>query len=97
LPDSEYHAQRVELAAGEYLVLCSDGVTEAQNRAGELFDDARLRGAVLRADGTARQVVDTIHEAVRGFIGDERPNDDLSIIVLRRTGTTAEPPGRVTA
>lgn len=86
LPDTEYTEQHVSLEPGDYLVVCSDGVAEAQNMAGDPFDDERLRATVNAARGCdARTMLEAIHQAVVEFIGSQRPSDDLSIIVLRRT------------
>jgi sigma-B regulation protein RsbU (phosphoserine phosphatase) len=87
LPDAAYSEQRCIVDPGDYLVLCSDGVTEAQDKKGEPFDADRLREAVQTVRGCdARTMVEALHQAVGDFIGDRHPGDDLSIIVLRRTG-----------
>ncbi len=85
LPDAEFQEQTVNVAPGETLVAYSDGLTEALNVSGEFFGDDRLmnlfpgfRGA--SAEGLGKGLV----AAVDAFAGEERPSDDLSLVVLRR-------------
>lgn len=86
IPGSAYDEQIVDLAPGDVMVVYSDGVTEATNAAGDFFGEERLR-SLLPGCGN-RPAPDTgqaILAAVRAFIGDARPYDDSSVIVLRRT------------
>jgi serine phosphatase RsbU (regulator of sigma subunit) len=74
------------LAPGDTLVLYSDGITEATNVAGDEYGMERLRRIVLAnvsgpAEGLARNVLDD----VASFLLGEKPHDDQSLLVLRRT------------
>jgi serine phosphatase RsbU (regulator of sigma subunit) len=74
------------LAPGESIYVFTDGVTEAANAEGELFDEARLE-AVLRAGAgcsTAADIVKSVSEAVRGFVGPAVPSDDITMLAVRR-------------
>ena len=78
--------KRGRLRAGDSLVLYSDGITEASNALGEEYGPTRLRQAVteaaaMPAEAAARHI---LHSAT-GFVGGEKPHDDQSILVLRRT------------
>jgi len=85
IPGAVYEAQTAELAPGDLLVVYSDGVTEATNEAGDFFGDDRLRRLLAGlGGGTAAAAGQAILAAVREFIGDARPYDDLSVVVLRR-------------
>lgn len=88
LPDAIFSEQRVELADGDVLLVYSDGVTEAMNGDDAFFGDERLRARVpalarMAAEGIGTGVV----AAVDAFVGDRRPHDDLSLVVLRRVST----------
>jgi sigma-B regulation protein RsbU (phosphoserine phosphatase) len=85
LPDAIFSEQRVDLADGDVLIVFSDGLTEAMNGNDEFFGDERLRACLpalarLAAQGIGTRVV----AAVDDFVGDARPHDDLSLVVLRR-------------
>ena len=78
------------LEPGDTLVLFSDGVTEAQNEAGEEFGDDRLL-AVLRAAATApaSDVVTRVFDAIDAFAGHAPQFDDITMFVVRRVAAVA--------
>src|SRR5947209_5985650 len=85
-PDAVYATGRTSLAPGESIYVFTDGVTEAADQQGELFAEARLE-AVLRAAGgcsTAAEIVTSVAEAVRGFVGNALPSDDITMLAVRR-------------
>ena len=87
LPGMVYEEGMVFLRPGDALVLYSDGITEATNALGEEYGLPRLSAAVtsaarLPAEAAARQVLDS----ALGFVDGEKPHDDQSILILRRTG-----------
>ncbi len=87
LEDATYDEGRVQLAAGDVLVLFTDGVTEAINGAGELFSDARLSRAV--GDNVAKpatEIVDRIVDAVNTFAAGAPQEDDITVLALRYNG-----------
>ena len=74
------------LAAGDTLVLYTDGVTDAAHPGGERFGAERFH-ALVRAQCavSAGAVVRTVMDAVAAWEGDE-PADDLALLVVRRAG-----------
>jgi sigma-B regulation protein RsbU (phosphoserine phosphatase) len=85
-PDAVYTTGRTSLAPGESIYVFTDGVTEAADPQGALFAEARLE-AVLRAAGgcsTAAEIVTSVAEAVRGFVGNALPSDDITMLAVRR-------------
>ena len=76
--------KRADLAAGDILVLYTDGVTEAENRQGEEFGVDRLsalirRGHVLSADALMNHILENVARFCRG-VGF---NDDVTILVVK--------------
>ena len=90
-PDAVYATGRTALAPGESIYVFTDGVTEAADSEGELFAEARLE-AVLRAGAgcsTAAEIVKSVGEAVRGFVGTALPSDDITMLAVRRLDSSA--------
>lgn len=69
-----------EIAPKSVLVLHSDGVTDIQNQAGEMFGDARLEAALFASQGKAP--IEAVRRAVERFAGTDDPDDDISLITL---------------
>jgi hypothetical protein len=85
LPDAEYTQQRLDVGPGDLLLVYSDGLTEAGNRAGELFGDERLLALVPQLRGlTAEAAAARLVAEVERFAGDARQSDDLSLVLARR-------------
>ena len=85
VPGFVFESARARLAPGDFLLLFSDGATDARSPAGELFGIARLRvvlEALPAADATG--TIEAVRAAVAGFVGDGTPADDLTLLVIRR-------------
>jgi CheY-like chemotaxis protein len=63
------------------LVLYSDGLTEATNKKGESFGHHRLEQVIETS--SSGSPLDSIREAVEQFIGDDAPEDDISVVTLQ--------------
>jgi sigma-B regulation protein RsbU (phosphoserine phosphatase) len=73
------------LAAGDLVVLYSDGVTDAQNGDSEEFGECRLYELLARHAGASPDVVaDAVLAAVDLFVAGAPQFDDITILVLRR-------------
>ena len=85
-PDAVYTTGRSSLTPGESIYVFTDGVTEAADGEGQLFAEARLE-AVLQAGAgcsTAAEIVKSVGEAVRSFVGAALPSDDITMLAVRR-------------
>ncbi|MDZ4374756.1 MAG: CHASE2 domain-containing protein [Phenylobacterium sp.] len=85
-PTFPYDVETHRLESGELLFAFTDGLTEAQNPAGELFGRARTLEAVAAAAkaGSAAGAVDALVARVRAFEDGAEPTDDLTILAVRR-------------
>ena len=82
-----YSQETVQLAAGDLVVIFSDGVSEALNAAGEEFGDSRLQAVVEQhRDQPAAVVVDRLVSAVRAFSRGTPQGDDITAMVIRYLG-----------
>jgi serine phosphatase RsbU (regulator of sigma subunit) len=75
------------LETGDRLLFFTDGVTEAHDRRGDLFEDDRLRASVAaHARLDARGLVEGVFEDVNVFAGDAPQHDDLTCLALSYRG-----------
>jgi serine phosphatase RsbU (regulator of sigma subunit) len=83
--DAAWTTETVALEAEDLLVLYTDGVSEAQNWAGEFFEVERLLAAARACPGQSAQAVEAcILAAVDQFVGDAPQSDDLTLLVVKR-------------
>jgi PAS domain S-box-containing protein len=82
--------RRITLAAGDALVVFTDGIVEAKSHEGVLGEDGlrRLLATLLRVD--AREMADRVaRHAIEFQAG--APRDDLAVLVARRQADEASP------
>jgi phosphoserine phosphatase RsbU/P len=84
LDDAQYSQQTVEMAPGDILVLYTDGITEAENAALEMFGTGRLEKIIIASGGLAANAIcQQILDAVKAFTGDHPQSDDITLMVIR--------------
>lgn len=84
IPGAQFEIESVGIEPGDTLVAFTDGVTEAQNAAGEFFGRERLYALLARPASTASELLDAIQSSVREFAGDADPSDDIALLAVRR-------------
>jgi sigma-B regulation protein RsbU (phosphoserine phosphatase) len=86
----EFGSHALRLAPGSVFVAYTDGVSEARNDAGEEFGEARVIHLVesTRQDGASR-ICSAILDAVRAHRGSQQDQDDVTVMVVQRTGEAA--------
>src|SRR5688572_5569032 len=83
-----YECGSAVLGPGDLVVVCSDGVTEARNRAGDEFGRDRLVESMERSHGQKPEVVlERLLEDVRKFSEGAAQADDITALVLRYRGS----------
>lgn len=92
MPDMEYEESEGVVAAGDSLLLYSDGFVEAHDGSGEMYGFPRLRSA-FSADVAGSELVDLLLEDLHAFTGNGwEQEDDLTLVTLRRSaGASAFP------
>jgi len=93
----ENYAYPVEyrpLAAGEWVCVVTDGVTEAMNPAGELYGAARLRAVLeaLPASVDPSALLAAVRADVGRFVGSAEASDDLTLLCVRWHGSAVTAP-----
>jgi sigma-B regulation protein RsbU (phosphoserine phosphatase) len=90
LPAARFAADTAAIAAGDTVVLYSDGVTEAFDLEGGEFGEARLEAELRRvAVEPAAAICRSVCEAVRRHTGGAAATDDVTVMVLKRAGAAS--------
>ncbi len=83
MPHAEFHEQQLDMQSGDVLFVYSDGLTEARNSYGEFFGEPRLHSLLKNCSVTqARDIGETILQAVSAFVEETPSHDDLSMAIL---------------
>jgi serine phosphatase RsbU (regulator of sigma subunit) len=86
LETPSFDKQSLKLHAGESIVLCSDGVIEAQNEMDQFYGAPALLSVADKLRGKpAQEIHDAIVESVNEFTGRGEPADDVTLVVIRAT------------
>ena len=81
---SQYDDVQFPLAVGDIFVLCSDGIFEAFNEAGQEFGAARVIDVVEQNHTlAAKEIVNAVFLAVQSFCGDAEQSDDRTVVVVK--------------
>ena len=85
LEDTRYEERPVAVAAGDVIVLYTDGVSEAENEAGEQFGEERIE-RIIRSypQHTARELMQDVVAAVLDWAGEKGLGDDLTLMIVRK-------------
>jgi serine phosphatase RsbU (regulator of sigma subunit) len=88
-PNAVYEEECVVMGPGDYLVIFSDGISEALNVAGEEFGDDRIEAAIAGGEGrSAADLLDRLVCTVRDFSAGAVQGDDMTAVVVRYTGAS---------
>lgn len=79
-----YRAHHVNFSDGDFLVLYSDGVSQAKSPSGETFGENRIQMLVERhCEKEAEILSQILKKSVMDFMQKEVPEDDLTLIVTK--------------
>jgi serine phosphatase RsbU (regulator of sigma subunit) len=84
-PDATWERRTLSFNPGDKLILYTDGVTEAQNSAGEFFaEELLLECIVKQQNGSAFDLQETIMHDVREFSHGAPQSDDITLMILEK-------------
>jgi sigma-B regulation protein RsbU (phosphoserine phosphatase) len=85
LDDSfEYDSYHRRIEPGQVIMIGTDGIWEMHNKDGEMFGKEAVMEIIRNNQTTsARQIVDTVTETLERFRGDEAPEDDITLVVIK--------------
>ena len=88
--DFAYPVEYRQLAPGEMLLLYTDGVTEAQDKAQSFYEMKRLSKLLASAaPRDAKAAVDLVREDVSRFVAGAEQADDITLLAVRWLGPDA--------
>jgi len=93
--DTGIESRTIVVEPGDYVVLFTDGVTEARDEGRALFGEDRLKSvaaAAVASGGSARSVLESVLLSVAEFSGDAEQADDLTVVVVHREGAGSSTP-----
>ncbi|MFZ3071538.1 MAG: GAF domain-containing protein [Anaerolineaceae bacterium] len=80
----------IELAPGDGLVLFTDGVTEAFNKVGSFYGEARYQKLLQKSGNlSASGILETVEQDLEKFRRDAPLSDDITQMVLKRLNSLA--------
>lgn len=81
-----YAERQLELQSGDVFLVYSDGLTEASNERGEFFGSERLLKRLPMLRGRSpEEIGKTLLGEIDFFVKDAPPNDDISLVILKRS------------
>ena len=82
-PELKFEGEEVGDMHGKTLFIYTDGINEAENINKEQFGDERLQALLKRDLGDAQQTSEVVHRAVKDFVGEAEPSDDLTKMCIK--------------
>ena len=84
-PGLPYETTMVDIQPGDCLILCSDGVPDAQNESDDEFGESRLTAIVRECrHQSSETIVANVFTAIDAFAGSAPQFDDITMMVMRR-------------
>jgi sigma-B regulation protein RsbU (phosphoserine phosphatase) len=92
LPDFPFEQGTIRLEPADFLLLYTDGVTDATNAELQGFGMQRLERAILdHHDASAAGVMAALEEQIRAFSGSAAQFDDVAILITKRWSSHPQP------
>ena len=84
LPDAKYESATVTLAPGDWLIIFTDGLVEAENARQDEYGEARLLGAIEAGKSVEpAEMLKRLMAEVDLFVGNTPQHDDVTCLLLK--------------
>ncbi len=83
-PNVQFQANHAQLSPKDMLFMCTDGISEAKNPAGEFFGNDRLRSLLTRGYQTAEQMISAVSIGINHHMLNTDQFDDVTMLAVRR-------------
>jgi serine phosphatase RsbU (regulator of sigma subunit) len=84
LEEMAFEVKKVQLQAGDTLLVYSDGVTDVQNDKGEMFGGDNYLRLLNHTAKSAESLLEHIVSNLRDFIGETPQYDDITLLAVRK-------------
>lgn len=85
IPYIEYDSAKLSLGKGDTLVLFTDGVTEAMNPMGDMYEEGRMESFLSKFENNScENLTVSLFEDVLKFAKGAEQSDDTTVLTLRR-------------
>jgi sigma-B regulation protein RsbU (phosphoserine phosphatase) len=82
----DFEERKLVLQDGDLLLLYTDGIIEAENKAGEFFGIHRLHDVlVAHSQGSPQGIIDAVIDELESFCQSQSFDDDISLVVMKVT------------
>jgi sigma-B regulation protein RsbU (phosphoserine phosphatase) len=82
---SVFKQQKIKLNHGDFVLLYTDGVTEATNVEEQEFGEERLRQVILeKRRAPVAEMLAALEKAVSEFVGETPQSDDIAVVIIKR-------------
>ena len=80
-----YYSDTIQIMPGDFVLLYTDGVTDAANAQWELFGHARLEQLMQElSDAPAQEIIAGLNRALQAHVGGAPQFDDVTAVVIKR-------------
>lgn len=86
LASSPYQSGSTTIKPGDLLFIFTDGLVEAEDAEQQEFGESRMLSVLSNTGGSASDVLKGIMTSVDAFVGYTRQHDDITCLVVRRSG-----------
>ena len=84
IPEAKYESATVTLAPGDWLIIFTDGLVEAENARQEEYGEGRMLSAIgAGASGTPSEMLQRLMTELDLFVGNTPQHDDVTCLLLK--------------
>lgn len=87
MPNMPYQQESTTLECGDWIIMYTDGVSEAKNKFDEDFEEFRIEEIVRKhLHASASEMKDHLYNAIKEFSTDVPQSDDITMILVKVIG-----------
>ncbi|MBD3290991.1 SpoIIE family protein phosphatase [candidate division KSB1 bacterium] len=84
MPNIVYQKEEVQLQSGDWIIMFTDGVSEAMNEHDEEFEEHRIEEIVkANLQASAEEMKDALYKAVKNFTKGVPQSDDITMVIVK--------------